>query len=259
MTEIIFLGTGTATPTERRVCSGLAVKMEQDLLHFDTGAGTLFRLACCGLRSGDITGIFYTHTHPDHVCDLAPILFSLHNTDLPDRTAPLQIRVPPGTYRFFREMLAPHGDFMIPRDLDVEIIEIAGGNITGERWTMTTFPMLHKDESTGYRLTDVDGRILAVSGDTGPCPSLAELARDADLAVFECSFPDSEAVEGHLTPRLAAEAASEAGAAALALTHFYPACEKIDIRAEVKKYYAGNLIIPDDCTRVKLGADAKIL
>ncbi len=252
MTEIIFLGTGTATPTAHRVCSGLAVKLADDLLLFDTGAGTLFRLACCGLDAGDITGIFYTHIHPDHICDLAPILFSLHNREFPDRTAPLSIRIPTGTSRFFQEMLAPYGDFVTPRNIDLHIIETAGGDIAGEGWTVSRLPMSHRPESTGYRLTDGSGRILAVSGDTGPCAALVDLARDADLAVFECSFPDHLAVEGHLTPRLAARAAADAGVRTLALTHFYPPCEQIDIHAEVGEYFAGSLIIPNDCTRIKL-------
>ncbi len=68
--------------------------------------------------------------------------------------------------------------------------------------------------------------MLAYSGDTGPCDSLVELARDADLALFEASFEDGR--DDH-APRTCTSPAGEAGRAAtaagakpLVLTHLPP-------------------------------------
>ena len=67
------------------------------------------------------------------------------------------------------------------------------------------------------------GRRVAITGDTRPCPSTVEAARDADLLVHEATFAEEEAPRaietGHSTAREAAEIAAQAGAKRLVLTH----------------------------------------
>ena len=67
------------------------------------------------------------------------------------------------------------------------------------------------------------GRRIAITGDTRPCPSTIDAARDADLLVHEATFADEEgqrAIDtGHSTAREAAEIAAQAGVKRLVLTH----------------------------------------
>ena len=67
------------------------------------------------------------------------------------------------------------------------------------------------------------GRRVAITGDTRPCPSTVEAARGADLLVHEATFAEEEAQRaietGHSTAREAAEIAVQAGAKRLVLTH----------------------------------------
>lgn len=68
------------------------------------------------------------------------------------------------------------------------------------------------------------GRTVVITGDTRPCASTEEAARNADLLVHEATFGDEEAeraVEtGHSTAREAAQLARRAGCQRLLLTHF---------------------------------------
>ena len=64
------------------------------------------------------------------------------------------------------------------------------------------------------------GRSVTYSGDTGPTPALAELARGTDIALFEASCVGTDnPPDLHMTGADAARAAREAGAGLLLLTH----------------------------------------
>ena len=69
------------------------------------------------------------------------------------------------------------------------------------------------------------GLKFVFSGDTAPCESLTEAARDADLMVCEATYGEDDQAEtaverGHMTFALAARTAAEAGVKRLWLAHF---------------------------------------
>jgi ribonuclease BN (tRNA processing enzyme) len=84
--------------------------------------------------------------------------------------------------------------------------EVAGLRVTAHR-------LDHYSELThGLRVEDGE-RVLAYSGDTGPSPALAELARDADLFLCEATLREPEQGErGHLTEDEAVAAFRASGA-----------------------------------------------
>lgn len=67
------------------------------------------------------------------------------------------------------------------------------------------------------------GRRIVYTGDSRPCKTTLEIARDADLLIHDATFCDEEAERagstGHSTAREAAELAKKAGVAKLVLTH----------------------------------------
>jgi len=94
---------------------------------------------------------------------------------------------------------------------------------------------------------------LVYTGDTGQSRDLANWAAGADLLLAECSLPDDQAVDGHLTPHSVAQLARAAQAKRLVLTHFYPPVEQVDVRAEVARVYQGPVTLASDGDRFAIG------
>jgi ribonuclease BN (tRNA processing enzyme) len=127
-------------------------------------------------------------------------------------------------------------------------------SIQFEAFSVRSLPMHHNAESLAYRFTDRQGRSVVYSGDTDYTDNLVYLSGGADLLICEAALPDERKVEGHLTPSLAGDIASRAGVAQLVLTHFYPECDRVDIRAQCRKTYRGPLVLAKDLMQIELGA-----
>ena len=76
-------------------------------------------------------------------------------------------------------------------------------------------------------------------------PSWA-LSEGCDVLLCECSLPDAMALPLHLTPRQSGMLAGIARPGLLALTHFYPPVEDVDIMAQVAEAYGGPVILCED-------------
>lgn len=98
----------------------------------------------------------------------------------------------------------------------------------------------HPVEAYGFRVHCGD-RLLAYSGDTGPCAGLDTLAVDADLFLAEASFVTSEhnPPSLHLTGAEVGEAATRGGAARVLLTHVPPWHDPAVALAEARSTYDG--------------------
>ena len=73
--KITILGSGTAVPSLQRNSSGVLIQDNGVNSLVDFGYGNLRQLLNLGITYHDIDRIFFTHNHPDHMCDLIPFLF----------------------------------------------------------------------------------------------------------------------------------------------------------------------------------------
>jgi len=94
------------------------------------------------------------------------------------------------------------------------------------------------------------GRKIVFSGDTRPCKTVIELAKDADLLIHDATLLSSEEKLaqgfGHSTAREAAGVASEAKVKALALIHYSPRYKDPSVLEEEAKSVFRQSFAPRD-------------
>lgn len=250
--ELIVLGSGTAVPNPKRGQAGYLVRGPAGAILVDAGLGTLQKLATLGISLAEPDAAAFTHLHLDHTAELAPLLFALRNSGI-GRTKALSLAGAPGFRDFYARLRKMYGAWVEPLGYPLEIEEIGDRPVSLGGFTLRAFPVAHTPQSVAYRVEEpAGGKTVAFSGDADVCEGLVEAARGADLAVFECSFPDGRKVEGHLTPGEAGEVASRSGAKRLLLTHFYPECEGEDLLGPCRSRYAGEILLAEDLLRVSL-------
>src|SRR4051794_38744416 len=208
-----LLGTGTPTPSTRRMCSGYLVQVGTEYLVFDHGFGAHHRLLELGFAATQVSHAFFSHHHYDHIGDYPRLL--LTRWDQGAGTVPeLEVYGPPGMRHITERLIADDGAFgldLISRtqnqaSLDVfharggigerarpnpAVREVSGGDVVSNaRWRVSVAEVNHFAPhlvSLGYRF-DADGQSFVYSGDTGPSRALAALARDCDVLVHMCHY-----------------------------------------------------------------------
>ena len=110
---------------------------------------------------------------------------------------------------------------------------------------MCSWLLPHWVPNAGLRL-EAGGRSLAYTGDTGPSPLLAELARGADVFLAEATYPwqvpDGDA-RYLSSARQAGVVASRAGVGRLVLTHLWPGTDPDEAVGAAAGSYPGEIAV----------------
>lgn len=192
-----------------------------------------------------ITHIVLTHLHTDHVGGLAPLLFALKNGLEGVRDAPLTLLGPPGLRHHLNALALAHGSYVLDPGFPLLAHELR----PGESWrqppddfSIDTVAARHTENSLAIRLDTLDGS-LGYTGDTGPDPGLGPFFRGCQLLLAECSHPDGQSMETHLTPCDLADLAVVSSPALLVPVHSYPSLDPDDLPGLLKKAgYEGEVL-----------------
>lgn len=240
--RLTLIGTGTAAPSPHRVQSATLVSHGAVRLLVDCGSGAVYRMAQLGIDWTSITHLALTHFHADHTNDLANLLYAWRYGMLPARTEPVEIVGPEGTVALLDRMALTFGAGL--RDaVPMTVRELAPGERLALPDTMEieAAKVPHTAESVAYSVS-ARGKRVVISGDTGFDPSFADWAAQCDVLALECSLPDALAIPTHLTPRQCGTLGGLARPSLLALTHFYPPVEDVDIEGQVADGFGGAVI-----------------
>jgi ribonuclease BN (tRNA processing enzyme) len=214
--RLTVIGSSPAWPNPGGACSGYLV---DGRLLLDCGPGVLAKL-----REREpwptVEAIAITHLHLDHWGDLVPWVWgSLFGPGAKAETPELWLP-PRATAQLEPVLEILGGADMLERAFHVREYE-PRVPFTAAGLEVTAVPVHHYDmRAFGFRIEG--DRVLAYSGDSGPCEALEEIARDADLLLSEATLENDGydgPGRGHLSPQEAQEAAAGARVLRTILTH----------------------------------------
>ena len=193
--KITLLGTGSPEANVRRASSGYLVEIGDDVILLDCGGGVFDRLLQSGRKPSDITHIFFTHLHSDHMMDYARLVHAAWD----EGGAPIKVFGPAPIAQITEKLFGRDGVFAtdlvartenpgsqevwverggtLPRPWPApEVTEIRAGDTSPNKgWTLRTCEALHAQpqlECMAFRI-EADGRTFVYSGDA----ALSELHR----------------------------------------------------------------------------------
>jgi len=252
--ELVTVGTGTVAPSAHRTAPCHYVARGSLRILLDCGAGSLHRLASLGLPWQEVTHVIVSHFHPDHWGELPMLVYALKYTTVPPRRDPLVVLGPPGVVRLLKTLAPAYGDWLLDPGFPIGFLDVQDGEPfpLDAEVNLETFPVPHTPESVAVSLSAPEGR-LVYTGDTGPSAQLARWAGGCDVLLAECSLPDDQPLDMHLTPTRAGELARDAGARRLVLTHFYPPVETTDPARRAAAAFGGPVTAAKDGDRFTIG------
>lgn len=148
--EAFILGCGGMMPLPNRHLTSVLLRREGELFLFDCGEGTQVSLRRLNLRWKNISVIFISHTHADHVTGIPGLLMLSSQVERDD---PLYIIGPPKIGEYIessRRVL----DMYINYEIIVQEITSPGIVYKGDGFHVRCFPLKHTKPCYGYTLEE---------------------------------------------------------------------------------------------------------
>ncbi|MBI4019479.1 MAG: ribonuclease Z [Candidatus Aenigmarchaeota archaeon] len=241
--KVTMLGTGTTI--NKRAGASLHVQTDRSII-FDIGPRSAWNMELAGIERNAADAIFISHGHADHYSDILLFFFDAVTSG---RDESLDIYCPPG----LGKPLGAIKSFPIidKAEFTSSIREITNKKITLGSTDITAKEVVHDPaiHSNAYRI-EHEGKSIVYSGDSIKCKELIEISKGADLVIFEAAHVKPH--PKHMTPQEAGEAAQEAGAKKLVLTHLYPDSDEADIVSMAKKKFSGDIIKAEDLMEIEI-------
>jgi len=151
--QITFLGTSSGVPTRSRNVSSVALRLPQraEVWLFDCGEGTQHQLLRSEVKTGQLTRIFITHLHGDHIFGLMGLLASYGLAGNPRR---IDLYGPPGLNEYLRACERySYTHFSYP----VQVHTVQPGVVfEDDEFIVSCGALKHRVPAFGYRIIEKD-------------------------------------------------------------------------------------------------------
>ncbi len=185
--------------TRAGVAQHIFITHNDTLLMVDAGDGVLRDMLDKGVEPPMVDAIFVTHGHYDHMGGLHSLLGYLR---MIGRSRALEVYMPQGCTEALLAIDSFRKCYPDSTPFEIKVVQLQPGKTASvSAVTVEAFGVVHcgsvaggevldRIPALGYRFT-AGSEVIAVSGDTGQCPALIELVKDADLAIIEATFESS--------------------------------------------------------------------
>lgn len=221
--KLICLGVNGPYPGPEGATSGYLVTHGATRLQMDMGTGVLAALTKY-TGPEELTAVLVSHWHYDHCCDLLPLIYRLESLHVP----PLAVYGPVDEGSLVRKALQGSSAFQL-HDLH------PGDSLTLGDIQVQVGLARHPAPGVMLRL-HAEGRSLCYTGDTNEVPGMADFASGCQLLLADGLFSQDmwSREKPHLSARMAAELARDAGAERVIITHLNPGIDPVSLLAEAR-------------------------
>ena len=273
--KVTLLGTGNPRPVMNRFGPSILVEAGAEKLLFDCGRGSTQRLYQLKVELSDVTALFLTHLHSDHVVGITD--FWLTGWVM-GRKSPLRVWGPAGTKemtahlaeafafdirtrRDLDEQLPGNGVVMVAKDVDEGVVYESNGV------KVTAFAVDHGavKPALGYRV-DFGGHSVVLSGDTRYSENLIRFAQGTDVLIHEVIDVEAyqksgthftpeqreKVISHHTTPEQAGTVFSKVKPKLAVYSHIVPP-EVPTLVEQTRKTYSGPLEVGADLMQIEIG------
>jgi len=288
---VTLLGTGSPIPEPGRLApvspqdrmnAATLVQAGEETLLFDAGRGVVERLSQAGVKGSDITSIFLTHFHSDHIVGLPDLwLTSRLTLGWGGRMKPMELVGPVGTKALAGNLAKTFAPDIAARP-DQPQIDLVGHDFeqdgvvfdrNGVKVTAFTVDHGPAKPAVGYRI-DYKGRSVLLSGDTRMHDNVIKYGAGVDLLLHEVAAVNPALLQKnpkllaifnlHASPEQCGEVFAKTRPKLAAFTHIvlmgapafavpFPAPTVPDMIAETRKTYQGPLESGVDLMAFEIG------
>ncbi len=270
--QVTLIGTGVPPVDAERMGASVLVEVADQKILFDVGRGASINIKKHGLELADITAVFFTHLHADHVLGLPDLWLSSYHKTNGHRQKPLQVYGPIGINQMISGLKIAYADIfkmweLTDYEADFTVEKIIDEGVVFEEGDVSiiAFRVNHgKREAFGFRI-NYQSKSVVISGDTGYSENLIKYSEGVDLLIHEV-FHERRVLNDDWLKRLKGIHSLPEDAAKVFIqinpkvaVGYHLGANSEDLNNIMRKLYSGEFYAGKDLMSFEIGDEVKII
>ena len=249
-----ILGSSSGSPNPNRACSGYLLQVGESLSLIDCGGGVTSSFLRQGFDPLRLDRVFISHTHSDHVGELALVIQMLH---VLNSNRKLTVYLPDEFVEPFESYL--NAVYLIKERLRLDLViegysdgfvfdesfrlrAIANSHLVGLEPVIEKLGLVNKMQCHSFEIETGDKRLF-YSADIGSFDDIRDCLINLDYALIETTHVDIEQILEH---------ARSSSVKRYVLTHLGTDDEVAKLKSAIAAAGLSNIVVAEDGMRLKL-------